>query len=253
MTRSPSRLSVLAAAATLAGLASACSSAGETVKETMRTVGQGYTEGDRAIREPFKEQKPLSISRAEGSRLGPAAKPLDPAKVQAAVERYAKDKSQQTGTYVSAGSDLDGDGKPEFLVLFTSESWCQPQGCPLVVFKDTTFGYRAHSTTNRVRPPVLVSAERTGGWHDLWVTSGKDAKDKDKGKAPLIQAIRLKHGPNGYPGSASFAIDPAGAKPEGAALIEAAELKLPEKAQLVGMPGKSPPGEKPKTEAAAKK
>jgi hypothetical protein len=230
MTPSPSPKAVAVAALSLLAVPAALAQ-DSVVKQGMRPIGEAMREIDRAARAPFNPKPQIAVEPGAAT-LGPAARPLDAGKIKAAVERFAELKKQKTGTYVAAGYDLNGDGKLEALVLMTSESWCQPQGCPLLIFEPSVLGWRHIGTVNRVRPPVRIASSKTGGWLDLWVMSGKTTKDK----GPPLSTVRLQWAANGYPSSASFA---APAKPEAAEgpdLIASAEMKLPEKAKPVAMP-----------------
>jgi hypothetical protein len=220
--------SVLLTAA-VAAAAAGCSGAGTNsgVKETMLVVGESATKVDNALRPGGKTSPEAQLSKQTNATLGPAARPFNEEHVARAIQSYASSKGKTAGSYIVAGAQLNSAGAPEAVVYFTSTDWCQPQGCPLVVFQSTSFGYRHVSTINRVRPPILVGTQSSGGWKDLWVSTGKDATTKGKN---FMNVARLQFGGNGYPNAATFAIAPAEAKPDGAVLIEAVPLTLPEKA-----------------------
>lgn len=219
------------AIATLVGsgtLAGCSGGATEAMKSTVLTVSEGQREADRLARSPFVTKDPIATTKGAGT-LGPAAQPVDEAAVKKAVERFVEDRKQKAGSYIAANVKLTPDGKSRILVLFTSENWCQPQGCDLVVFEPSTFGWRAVSTVSRVRAPVLVSTTVTAGWYDLWVKTGKEATKDQKS---FVKDVRLQYGANGYPSTTSFAIAATQGAPEGQAIIQAATLELPEKARF---------------------
>ncbi len=134
-----------------------------------QTGGGGAT--DAAA--PASGPRPLSLkSTGQGPAANSALRPLNRVAVDKGIARYVINKRKKSGSYESAGADLDGDGVPEALVYFTDEQWCGVTGCALVVFRKDARGYRAISRTIRVRPPVLVEAGATNGWRNLIVATG---------------------------------------------------------------------------------
>jgi hypothetical protein len=227
-------LTQISAASTLLGAAlllPGCSSSGTggVMKDTAQTLSETQREVDRTFREPFQNKEPLQMVQKQGV-LGPAAKPVDPASIKLAIDRFAEARKQKAGTYVVTGAVLTPDGKTRALILFTSENWCQPQGCELAIFEQGTFGWKSVGTINRVRPPVRVTAAVSNGWHDLWVVTGRE--EGGKNKKSFIENVRLQYGSNGYPSTTTFAIATTKGAPEGQVIIETADLDVPDKARF---------------------
>ena len=199
------------------------------MKDAVQTAAETQQEVDRTFRAPFNPKETLDLQQRPG-KLGPAAKPVDAALIKAAVERHAEARKQKAGTYVVAGANLTPDGKVRALVLFTSENWCQPQGCEMAVFEQGTFGWKSVATVSRVRPPIRVTAKVTAGWYDLWVMTGRE--ENGKNKKSFIQNVHLTYGSLGYPSTTTFAISSTKGEPEGQAIIEDADLDVPDKARF---------------------
>ena len=218
-----------------AGWLAGCSSAGtaEAFKSTVQTVNETKSEIDRTARAPFQTKDPIQVSSGKG-QLGPAALPFDEVQIRKAVERYAEGRKQKAGGYIAAGVKLTPDGKLRVLVLFTSQDWCQPQGCEMAILEPGTYVWRSVGSISRVRAPVLVGSTVSNGWYDLWASTGREAKGKDKDAKSFVQNVHLPHGANGYPGTTTFAtsVTPAGAKPEGQAVFLSAEQDIPDKARF---------------------
>jgi hypothetical protein len=234
----PGRLSLavaLAVAGGLAGCASSGSGSGSAVMDGLQTFNETKKEVDRAVRAPFNTKDPVALTAGNGL-LGPAAKPFDEAKIKTAVERYAEGRKQKAGSYVAAGANLTPDGKMRVLVLFTSENWCQPQGCDLAIFEQGTFGWKSAGTISRVRAPVLIGTTVTSGWYDVWTSTGRQAKPGKDGKESkdksFVTNVRLQYGANGYPSTTTFAISGTTGAPEGQAVFQSAELAVPDKARF---------------------
>ena len=224
---------------------SGCASGGSggALEGTFQTYNEGKSEIDRAFRAPFNNKDPIDLKQGTGT-LGPAAKPFDEAKIKTAIERHAEGRKQKAGTYIAAGVNLTPDGKQRVLVLFTSENWCQPQGCELAIFEQGTFGWKSIASIGRVRAPVLVSAAATAGWYDLWAVTGREGKAGKDGKQSkdtksFVQNVKLQYGTNGYPGTTTFAISSTKGEPEGQAIFQSAELSVPDKARFATA-GKDP-------------
>jgi hypothetical protein len=236
---------VLALGCVLSGCASGGS--GNVMKDGVQTFTEGKSEVDRAFRAPFNTKDPVALTQGTGT-LGPAAKPIDAAQLKAAIERHAEGRKQKAGTFVAAGAHLTPDGKLRALVLFTSENWCQPQGCDLAIFEQGTFGWKSVATISRVRAPVLVSSNVSSGWYELWAVTGREGKPVKDGKESksFVQNVKLQYGANGYPGTTTFAISSTTGVPEGQAIIQSAELDLPGKARFATA-GRDPDSKKKKS------
>lgn len=203
---------------------------GGSATESMRETHAAVVDVNNAV--TMKEEKQVSLTRATNASVPSDAARIDENSIRPAIEAYARGKNETAGTYVLAGADLNGDGKAEALVLFTGERWCHPHGCPLAVFEKGTTGWRHVVTISRVRPPIRISASKTGAWRDIWAESGKE---DTKGKLPA-RTVLFKWGTASYPTSAAFALEPKDAKPEGDLVIAAADLHLPSKAKLAANP-----------------
>jgi heat shock protein HslJ len=71
------------------------------------------------------------------------------------------------GRYVYGRVDLNGDGRDEVFVYLLGSIFCGTGGCNLLLFTDTNNGYSLINEFPISRLPVIVSAKRTKGWHDL--------------------------------------------------------------------------------------
>lgn len=136
--------------------------------------------------------RPVQLGRQDRSDARESVlAPLDEAEVRKAVETYRINKDRAKSPYEFAGADLNGDGVPEAVVLFSGQDWCAATGCSLAILKDGPHGFRPVSRTVRVKPPVVVARESTNGWRDLFVSTG------GAGGAPL-RRVRLRFSGSGY-------------------------------------------------------
>jgi hypothetical protein len=71
------------------------------------------------------------------------------------------------GRYYYNKVDLNGDGKPEILVLVVGRMLCGSCGCPLFVMTKQGNRYVVVSEIICSNTPVIVSDKRTNGWNDL--------------------------------------------------------------------------------------
>lgn len=208
-----------------------CASSGgdNLLKGTVQTLSETQREVDRTFREPFADKQDIKLTQGQAVH-GPGAKPYDQAQLKLAIERFVAGRKQTAAQYVAAGAVLTPDGRQRVLVLFTSQNWCQPQGCDLAVFEQGSFGWKHAASIGRVRAPIRVSATATAGWFDLWAVTGRDGSGKDK--KSFVQNVRLKYGSNGYPGTTTFAISGTQGEPEGQVIFQSAELEVPDKARF---------------------
>lgn len=65
--------------------------------------------------------------------------------------------------------DLDGDGRNDGLALMRTPylSWCNDEGCHMVVLHAEEDGFTLAGDIAPVRGPVIVSEGRTNGWRDI--------------------------------------------------------------------------------------
>ena len=145
---------------------------------------------------------PVALTPQRTDTGGSAAliAPVEEAELRKAIERYRISKNRGEANVDTTGVDLNGDGKPEALVLFAGEDWCLRTGCSLVVFQLEATGYRPVSHITRVRPPVMVGPDNNFGWNDLLVNTGG-------GPSP-VRTVRLGFTGNGYPGNALLQPEP---------------------------------------------
>jgi uncharacterized protein len=79
--------------------------------------------------------------------------------------------------YFDASVDLNGDGRPEFVVYIVGPMVCGSGGCPLVVFTPSRTGYRQVAAISVSQPPIRVSKRSSHRWRNLIVgVSGGGAK-----------------------------------------------------------------------------
>ena len=238
--RGAGTITLLAATLALPGCSS--SGSGNAMKDTVQTLSETQREVDRTFRAPFNPKAELDLQQ-RSAKLGPAAKPVDAVPLKTAIDRHAEARKQKVGTFVTAGANLTPDGKLRALVLFTSENWCQPQGCELTIFEQGQFGWKSVATINRVRPPIRIASKATSGWYDLWAVTGRE--EDGKNKKSFIQNVHLQYGSNGYPSTTTFAISSTKGEPEGQVVIESADLDVPDKARFATS-GRDPDGRKKK-------
>ncbi len=150
------------------------------------------------------EQGPLALTpkstESTGGGSGVSAVNLNEADLRKAIERYRIVKRRAESPYDFAGVDLNGDGRPEAVVLFSGQDWCQKTGCSLVVFQEEQFGYRPVSHITSARAPVRLGPDTSFGWRDLILkTGGGAAPERD---------VRLAFSGRGYPRNALLQPEP---------------------------------------------
>ncbi|HEV2867008.1 MAG TPA: hypothetical protein VGX37_10880 [Allosphingosinicella sp.] len=72
-------------------------------------------------------------------------------------------------TYQSAFADLNGDGRAEAIVYFSSSYFCGSGGCDVFVFTPDREGWRQVAEISLGRPPIRLLATRHRGWRDLGI------------------------------------------------------------------------------------
>lgn len=151
------------------------------------------------------------------AEAGDIRREVDEKNLARAVERYRLNLKQAAGPYRSVGVDLNSDGITEVLVLLEGGDWCVNAGCTLAIFTGSPTGYKPMSTIRRVWSPVVVTSERSNGWNDLLVNTGTAGSGE--------QRMRLRSGPDGYPGNAMTQTPlPADIVVDGTVVLEKAEL-----------------------------
>jgi hypothetical protein len=144
-------------------------------------------------------QGPIALTPKQDNPATLAGKVNEP-ELRKAVERYNLAKQRAASPYEFAGVDLNGDGKPEAIVIFSGPDWCQKTGCSLVVFQEEEVGYRPVSHITSARPPVLIGPEASFGWRDMMANTGG-------GNAP-VRTVRLGFTGKGYPANALLQPEP---------------------------------------------
>lgn len=66
--------------------------------------------------------------------------------------------------------DLNGDKKPEIVVMVEGGMVCGTGGCQGYVLQKLATGYKKNSAFTLLRTPVFMSAHKTKGWNDLVVS-----------------------------------------------------------------------------------
>jgi heat shock protein HslJ len=99
--------------------------------------------------------------------------------------------------YLSATTDLNGDGRAELLVHVVGPMACGSGGCPTLVFAPGDTGYVLVSTITVSRPPIRVSSRSRNGWRTLIVETG--------GGGGATGHAELAHTGKGYPGNPTVA------------------------------------------------
>lgn len=163
-------------------------------------AGCGATSAPAGLQQ---DEAPIALTpRPDNSPSGSAALSgqVNDAELRRAVENYGLNRKREPGHYDVAGVDLNGDGKPEAIVMFAGVDWCQRTGCSLVVFQHEDVGYRVVSHMVNVRPTIMVGPESSFGWRDLIVRTG--------GGAAPMRTVRLGFSGKGYPQNALLQPEP---------------------------------------------
>jgi hypothetical protein len=77
------------------------------------------------------------------------------------------EKEHQTRYYYNR-VDLNGDSRPETITYLVGPRVCGTGGCLLLVFTKANGKYKLVSEIVLVRPPIIVSEDKTNGWKDLY-------------------------------------------------------------------------------------
>lgn len=179
--------------------------------------------------------KPISLIQTGSvpKQPKPAPSAIDVPLLNRVVAHYKINRRLRTsGSFVSAGADLNGDGRGEALVLLNAPDTCNKAGCRLVIFIRTDVGYRPVSTTYNVLPPILVAKTVTKGWRDLIVRVGlADGSTRAK---------RLSFGGSVYPKNAARSPSvPREKAHEGEMVIGPQKKQSPPTAARTVVPGRS--------------
>ncbi len=139
-------------------------------------------------------QSPQTLTPASGNFS--IRRPINEQVARRAINNYRINKKARPGPFKYAGADLNGDGRPELIVYLTGPEWCARTGCTLAVLSPSSgTSYETISTIRRVKPPVIISPQRTNGWHDIHIRAGL-------AEFPRSHKITLRFSGRGYPGNA---------------------------------------------------
>jgi hypothetical protein len=89
--------------------------------------------------------------------------------LEKAVQSFARATVPPRFTYVWV--DLNGDGRPDAVVLMQGEEFCGSGGCTMAIFKGATNGFTLLSTSTITSKPIRVLPEVQYGWKTLIVTT----------------------------------------------------------------------------------
>jgi hypothetical protein len=78
-------------------------------------------------------------------------------------------KESPDATYISAFPDLNGDGKPEAIVQFTSRDWCGTGGCTILMLEQKGETWKIVTRIIVAHAPVRVLNMTHHGWHSIGV------------------------------------------------------------------------------------
>jgi uncharacterized protein YecT (DUF1311 family) len=94
----------------------------------------------------------------------------DPQRLLSAVTDWAKAQGKPDAPpFRYAFTDLDGDGRADAVVLLRGSVWCGSGGCNMLVFQGIDSGFKFVCSSELVKEPVRVMAEKTSRWKNLMV------------------------------------------------------------------------------------
>jgi hypothetical protein len=106
--------------------------------------------------------KPIISSRVSSEKIRNAK--LETAIFSAVANGDAADRGTR---YYYNRVDLNDDKKPEVLVYVFGGVTCGTGGCSVLLFQKVKDKYKLISNFGPTRNPVVVSQNKTNGWHDL--------------------------------------------------------------------------------------
>lgn len=137
-----------------------------------------------------KQRESIEATPA-ASASAPAEPQVPDTPASALADFLAAENIAETPAHRDALVDLDGDGRPELLMLLEDQNWCGRDGCTLLVFHHGESGYRLLARVTPVQSPIAVSQMRHGGWHDLLAGVG--------GGGTVAGTVALQFNGSGYP------------------------------------------------------
>lgn len=135
-----------------------------------------------------------------------------------AQETKAEDRARaalglDSGTLLSAATDLNSDGSPEWIYYALDGSLCGTGGCPMVVVAREGSDFRIVAQTTVTQLPIRRLSSTSNGWSDLSVAiSGGGAETRQ---------AKLSYDGEQYPSNPTVLSDQADVSPdEGEILID---------------------------------
>jgi hypothetical protein len=101
--------------------------------------------------------------------------------------------------------DLNGDGRPDAIVLMSGPTWCGSGGCTMLVFRGVDNGFEFFSKSTVTSEPIRISKKRVHGWRTLIVHS----KGKGNVLMPLNEWRTYPPNPSLQPGASRAEVDAA--------------------------------------------
>lgn len=153
--------------------------------------------------EPVTEDTgPITLAPKQTSSTGNTVLSgnVDENELRKAIDRYRIMKQRGESPYNFANADLNGDGRPEVLVLYSGADWCQKTGCSLVVFQMEQTGYKVVSHIVSAQAPIVVGPDSSFGWRDLIVKTGGGGSPERNARLGFIG--------KGYPSNALLQPEP---------------------------------------------
>ncbi len=112
--------------------------------------------------EPYSEPAEVPFETEPDAELEEAILQASPDYTRDVVELGG-----QSGRYLYGRADLNDDGQEEVFVYLLGSIFCGTGGCNLLLFGNERDGYPLVDEFPISRLPVIVSAEKTAGWHNL--------------------------------------------------------------------------------------
>jgi hypothetical protein len=88
---------------------------------------------------------------------------------EAALQAYLKATSKVSYDYQVGWADLNGDGRQDALIRFTSRDFCGSGGCGLEILVREKRGFQSLGAATITRLPIKLLDARHHGWRDFSV------------------------------------------------------------------------------------